>query len=35
MTYLGSRPTVAGVGRQIETHLFDFTGDLYGSRPDR
>ncbi len=31
MTYLGSRPTVAGVGRQIETHLFDFTGDLYGS----
>lgn len=26
---LGLRPTVDGVGRTFEAHLFDFTGDLY------
>jgi riboflavin kinase/FMN adenylyltransferase len=28
---LGTRPTLAA-GRSLETHLFDFTGDLYGKR---
>jgi riboflavin kinase / FMN adenylyltransferase len=28
---LGTRPTFAA-GRSLETHLFDFEGDLYGSR---
>jgi len=27
---IGYRPTVAGVQPQLEVHLFDFTGDLYG-----
>ena len=27
---LGTRPTVAGVEPWLETHLFDFDGDLYG-----
>ena len=27
---LGIRPTVGGVGRQLEVHLLDFKGDLYG-----
>jgi riboflavin kinase/FMN adenylyltransferase len=27
---LGTRPTVDGVGRSLEAHLFDFSGDLYG-----
>jgi riboflavin kinase/FMN adenylyltransferase len=29
---LGSRPTVGGTRAQLEAHLFDFSGDLYGSR---
>lgn len=28
---LGTRPTL-GAGRSLETHLFDFNGDLYGKR---
>ncbi len=27
---IGSRPTVAGVRQQLEVHIFDFDGDLYG-----
>jgi riboflavin kinase/FMN adenylyltransferase len=27
---IGLRPTVDGVNRQLEVHLFDFDGDLYG-----
>jgi riboflavin kinase/FMN adenylyltransferase len=27
---LGRRPTVGGTRVQLETHLFDFAGDLYG-----
>ena len=27
---LGRRPTVGGTGVQLEVHLFDFAGDLYG-----
>jgi riboflavin kinase / FMN adenylyltransferase len=27
---IGSRPTIAGAGRSIETYLFDFNGDIYG-----
>lgn len=27
---LGTRPTVGGVAPLLETHLFDFSGDLYG-----
>jgi riboflavin kinase/FMN adenylyltransferase len=30
MTYIGTRPTVNTGARLIETHLFDFDGDLYG-----
>jgi riboflavin kinase / FMN adenylyltransferase len=30
MTYVGTRPTVNSGERLIETHLFDFDGDLYG-----
>ncbi len=30
MTYVGTRPTVNTGVRQIETHLLDFEGDLYG-----
>jgi len=29
---LGTRPTVHGTERLLETHLFDFDGDLYGQR---
>lgn len=29
---LGSRPTVGGGEERLEVHLFDFSGDLYGSR---
>ncbi len=27
---LGARPTVAGIENRLETHLFDFDGDVYG-----
>ena len=27
---LGARPTVVGIGNRLETHLFDFKGDVYG-----
>lgn len=30
MTYIGTRPAVNTGTRMIETHLFDFDGDLYG-----
>jgi len=30
MTYAGTRPTVNGGPRQVETNLLDFDGDLYG-----
>ncbi|HEY8448245.1 MAG TPA: bifunctional riboflavin kinase/FAD synthetase [Thermomicrobiales bacterium] len=30
MTYVGTRPTVDSGARQVETHIFDFDGDLYG-----
>lgn len=30
MTYVGTRPTINSGVRQIETHLLDFEGDLYG-----
>lgn len=29
---LGTRPTVAGVEPLLEAHLFDFDGDIYGTR---
>ncbi len=29
---IGNRPTVAGKEPRCETHLFDFTGDIYGKR---
>lgn len=29
MGYIGNRPTVDGLGRSIEVHLFDFNEDLY------
>ena len=29
---LGTNPTFGAVGRRLETHLFDFAGDLYGRR---
>jgi riboflavin kinase/FMN adenylyltransferase len=32
MTYVGTRPTVNTGERQVETHLLDFDGDLYGLR---
>jgi riboflavin kinase/FMN adenylyltransferase len=45
ITYIGTRPAVNTGARMIETHLFDFDGDLYGKtlvtefvehvRPDR
>lgn len=31
--HLGPRPTFAGLPPSIELHLFDFDGDLYGTRP--
>jgi riboflavin kinase / FMN adenylyltransferase len=30
MTYVGTRPTVNTGARQIETHILDYDGDLYG-----
>ena len=30
MTNIGTRPTFDGTQRHVETHLFDFEGDLYG-----
>jgi riboflavin kinase / FMN adenylyltransferase len=30
VAYIGSRPTVDGGERMVETHLLDFEGDLYG-----
>lgn len=30
MSNLGCNPSVGGVRRQLETHIFDFEGDLYG-----
>jgi riboflavin kinase/FMN adenylyltransferase len=30
MTYVGTRPSVNTGARQIETHVLDYTGDLYG-----
>lgn len=30
MTYVGTRPTINTGDRHIETHVLDFTGDLYG-----
>ena len=30
--HLGPRPTFPGLAPSIELHLFDFTGDLYGTR---
>lgn len=30
MGYIGTRPTVDGLSRSIEVHLFDFNGDIYG-----
>ncbi|MEJ1241592.1 bifunctional riboflavin kinase/FAD synthetase [Chryseolinea sp. T2] len=30
MLYIGNRPTINGLKRNIEVHLFDFDGDLYG-----
>ncbi len=32
VTNIGVRPTVGGGRRTIETHLLDFSGDLYGAR---
>jgi riboflavin kinase / FMN adenylyltransferase len=32
VTNIGVRPTVGGGGRTVETFIFDFTGDLYGSQ---
>jgi riboflavin kinase/FMN adenylyltransferase len=31
MTYVGTRPTVNSGARLVETHLFDFSADLYGT----
>jgi riboflavin kinase / FMN adenylyltransferase len=30
MTYVGTRPTVNSGARLVETHIFDFSGDIYG-----
>jgi riboflavin kinase/FMN adenylyltransferase len=32
VTNIGVRPTVGGAHRTVETFVFDYTGDLYGSR---
>lgn len=32
VTNVGVRPTVDGSARRVETHVFDFAGDLYGAR---
>jgi riboflavin kinase/FMN adenylyltransferase len=30
MLYIGNRPTIDGVKRNIEVNIFDFNEDLYG-----
>ncbi|PPK99995.1 bifunctional riboflavin kinase/FAD synthetase [Parapedobacter indicus] len=30
MGYIGTRPTIDGISRSIEVHLFDFHSDIYG-----
>jgi len=32
LVVVGVSPTFAAVGRRVEAHLLDFTGDLYGRR---
>ena len=32
MSNLGRNPSVGGVERRLETHIFDFRGELYGRR---
>jgi riboflavin kinase/FMN adenylyltransferase len=32
VTDVGTRPTVGGTETRIETHILDYTGDLYGQR---
>lgn len=32
MSNLGRNPSVGGTERRLETHLFDFSGSLYGCR---
>ena len=32
MSNLGSNPSVGGVERRLETHIFGFGGELYGLR---
>lgn len=32
MSNLGRNPSVGGTERRLETHLFEFRGDLYGRR---
>lgn len=32
MSNLGCNPSVGGAERRLETHIFDFSGDLYGRR---
>ena len=32
MSNLGCNPSVGGSERRLETHIFDFTGQLYGCR---
>ena len=32
MSNVGIRPSVESTGRWLETHIFDFSGDLYGRR---
>lgn len=32
MSNLGRNPSVGGVSRRLETHVFDFEGSLYGRR---
>ena len=34
VTNIGSRPTVSGTGVTVESHILDFSGDLYGKRID-
>lgn len=30
MLYIGNRPTIEGIKRNVEVHLFGFSGDIYG-----
>ena len=34
VTNIGTNPTVGGDKRTVETHIIDFTGDLYGETPE-